>query len=315
MIDLLTLILGIIIALIATFCTNIGVALQKKGLKEGLPELNLERGVGDFGKNFLKYFKNKSWAIGFFLGIIGWIPFVIAQGMVGIIVVQPLQSVGLIIMVIIASKMLDEKISVIEIISIGMLIVAPFFIAFSGISNTQINLNAFVLPFLIFLSILFLFIILFILIERKLSDKKLNGLFKVTIAALFFSIGGMFANILAQAYYDASINIISPFGWAEVLFGIFWFEYFHLWVFLSLYGLLLFNFIGIIFQNIGLQKGKAVVLWPIQCSINLIVPVMGGFLIFNQSVIMMPLFILALTMIIIATIILSRFQAGLEESN
>lgn len=313
MIDLISLILGIILAIIATSCVNIGVALQKKGLKEGLPELNIEGGVNNFGSDFLKYFKNKSWVIGFFLGIIGWIPFVIAQGLVGIIVVQPLQSVGLIIMVIIASRFLDEKISIMEKLAIGMLILAPILIAFSGISNVHIDLISFIIPFLIFLMIVFLLIFIFIIISRKQNKNHWKGLFKVTIAGLFFSLGGMFANILAQAYNNASINMISPFGWAEVIFGIFWFDYFHLWVFLSFYGLLVFNFIGIIFQNIGLQKGKAVVLWPIQSSINLIIPVIGGFIIFQQSVNNLLVFIIALVMIFIATIILSKFQASFED--
>lgn len=313
MIDIPTVTLGIILALMATFCANIGVALQKKGLKEGLPELNLEGGVGNFSKSFLKYFKNKTWAIGFFMGIIGWIPYVIAQGMVGIIVVQPLQGVGLIVMVVMAFKMLDEKISIIEIIAIGMLIAAPFFIAFSGISNSQIDLILFRLPFFIFLSILFLIILTCILISKKQKEKPWSGLYKIIVAGLFFSLGGIFSNIIAQAYYNASINILSPLGWAELFFGIFWFEYFHLWLFISLYGMLIFNFIGIVYQNNGLQKGKAIVLWPIQSSINLIVPVIGGFIIFNQSVNNLLFFILALIMIFIATIILSRFQAKLEK--
>ncbi len=312
MVDLITLASGIILAIIATTCVNIGVALQKKGLKDGLPELNIEGGVNNFGNDFLKYFKNKYWVIGFFLGIIGWIPFVIAQGLVGIIVVQPLQSVGLIIMVIVASRFLDEKISVVEIIAIAMLILAPILIAFSDISNIHIDLTSFLIPFLVFLIIIFLLIFFFIIISKKQNQDHWKGLFKVTIAGLFFSLGGMFANILAQAYNDASINIISPFGWLEILFGIFWFDYFHLWVFLSFYGLLGFNFIGIIFQNNGLQKGKAVVLWPIQTSINLIVPVIGGFIIFQQSVNNLLVFIIAIVMIFIATVILSKFQARLE---
>ena len=221
MVDLITLASGIILAIIATTCVNIGVALQKKGLKDGLPELNIEGGVNNFGNDFLKYFKNKYWVIGFFLGIIGWIPFVIAQGLVGIIVVQPLQSVGLIIMVIVASRFLDEKISVVEIIAIAMLILAPILIAFSDISNIHIDLTSFLIPFLVFLIIIFLFIFFFIIISKKQNQDHWKGLFKVTIAGLFFSLGGMFANILAQAYNDASINMISPFGWLEILFGYF----------------------------------------------------------------------------------------------
>ena len=312
MVDLISLILGITLALIATLFMNIGIILQKKGLKEG-PKLNLDDGMLKLFKNFLRYFKNKSWATGFILGNIGWIPYLIAQGFVGIIVVQPLQSAGLILMALIASRYLDEKISISEIIAVCMLIFAPIVIVFSGVSSIQIDLKFIIQPLLAFLAIVFAIIFIFIAISRKQKDNQWKGMLKVMTAGLFFSLGGMFANIFTQAWNDASINLISPFGWAEVMFGIAWFEFYHAWIFFSLYGFLIFDSMGIIYQNIGLQKGRAVVLWPIQSSINLIVPVMGGLLIFRQSVNNVMLFSIAIVMILVATIILSKFQADLEQ--
>ena len=113
-------------------------------------------------------------------------------------------------------------------------------------------------------------------------------------------------------FRSASINLISFFGWAEVLFGIFWFEYFHFWVFLGLYGLGFFFLTSMIFQNNGMQKGKAVILWPIQNSISLIVPVIAGFAVFSQTITNYILFLLAILLILIATIVLSKFQAEIE---
>ncbi|MFX1239182.1 MAG: DMT family transporter [Promethearchaeota archaeon] len=313
-----TILTGITLALIATCMTNVGVALQKKGLMEGLPELTLKKGAGDFGTSFLKYFKNKSWAIGFFLGMAGWIPYVIAQGFVGIVIVQPLQSVGLIVMVIFAHKVLNEKISIPEISAIVLLISSTILIAFSGISSAHIDLHEFVFPFFLFFIVVFSIIFTSILVGRKLKRENVSSLFKIVVAGLLFSLGGLFSNLLAQAFIDSSIRLISPFGWAEVLFSIFWFDYFHLWVFFGFYGLISFNFSGIIFQNNGMQKGKALVLWPIQNGINLIIPIIGGFLIFNQSISNLPIFLLAVILILVATIILGKTQAEmgtLEKSN
>ncbi len=303
---------GIILALITTFCFNFGIVLQKKGLKEGLPELTLEEGMSGLGGAFVKYFKNKYWALGFVLGIIGWIPYVIAQGMVGVLVVQPVMGVGLIVLVIFANIMLDEKISYKEFIAIGMMIIAPVLIAFSGISDVQIDLIGFVLPFIIFLIILIAVIIACIIIGNKQQNAEWLSMFKIFVAGILGSLAAVFTNIFAQAYSDANINLLSFFGWAEVLFGIFWFEYFHFWVFLGLYGLGFFFLTSMIYQNNGMQKGKAVILWPIQNSISLIVPVIAGFLVFGQTMTNYVLFFLAILLILIATIVLSKFQAEIE---
>jgi len=309
MVAISTVIAGIILALFATFCFNLGIVLQKKGLKEGLPELTLEEGVSGLGTSFIKYFKNKFWTLGFALGIIGWIPYVIAQGMVGIIVVQPIMGVGLVILVIFANIMLNEKISYYEIIAIGMMIIAPVLIAFSGISDVQIDLIGFLIPFIIFLIIIIVIIIICIMVGRKQPKPEWSGMFKIFVAGILGSLAAIFTNIFAQAYSDASINLISLFGWAEVLFGIFWFEYFHFWVFLGLYGLGFFFLTSMIFQNNGMQKGKAVILWPIQNSISLIIPVIAGFVVFGQAVANLLLFLIAVLLILIATIVLSKYQA------
>lgn len=303
---------GILLAFVATFCFNFGIILQKKGLKEGLPELTLEKGVSGLGVSFGKYFKNKFWTMGFALGIIGWIPYVIAQAIVGILVVQPVMGVGLAVLVIFANIMLKEEITHFEVIAIGMMIIAPVLIIFSGISEVHIDLTVFLFPFFTFLLILIIIMFSCVLIGRKKQDTEWSSLFKIFVAGILSSLAAIFTNIFAQAYSNASINMISFFGWAEVLFGIFWFEYFHLWVFLGLWGLGFFFLTSMIFQNNGMQKGKAVVLWPIQNSISLIIPVIAGFVVFGQTVSNYLLFIFAVLLILVATIILSKFQAELN---
>ena len=58
-----------------------------------------------------------------------------------------------------------------------------------------------------------------------------------------------------------------------------------------------------------MQKGKAVILWPIQNSISLIIPVIAGFVIFSQTVTNLLLFFIAVLLILIATLVLSKHQA------
>ena len=69
-VDLITAIIGIILALITTFCFNLAIVFQKKGLKEG-PEINVEKGLKNILQTFRQLFKNKYWLYGALLGIFG----------------------------------------------------------------------------------------------------------------------------------------------------------------------------------------------------------------------------------------------------
>ncbi|MHA2429786.1 MAG: hypothetical protein ACXACC_02015 [Promethearchaeota archaeon] len=308
MVDIITTILGIFISIIASFCFNFGIVLQKKGLKEG-SEIKIEEGVRNLYNTFKEFSKNKSWLSGTLLGLIGMIPYAIAMGLVGIVVVQPLMSIGLLFFVISAVKMLNEKITYYEIIAIGILIVSPILIALTGITNIFIDLYQFVIPFIIFLSPLFVLGIGFYFLSKQKRGTQFEGMFLMFIGAILYSIGAIFTNILAQAFTEA--NIFPLFFW-EILFGIFWFDYLHLWMFISSWGMLVFYISSVIFLQSALQKSKALTIVPIQNAIMLIIPIIAGLFVFNQTFQNLILFLVALVLILISTISLSRFQVKIE---
>ncbi len=315
MTDLSVSIIGICLTIVASFCFNVAIVMQKKGLKQGLPVIKFEGGVKGFLKSFLEFFKNKSWIGGFFLSILGWIPYMIAQSLVGVLIVSPIMSFGLIFLVIFASRILKEKITYSEFLAMAMLIGAPILIAFSGISANSIDLYKFVIPLLIFILLFGVVGFFCYLIAIKKKGTQWEGISLIVIASLLFSIGAIFTNIFVQAFVDAKIQIISLFGWAEVFFGIFWFEYFHSWVFIGIWIVGITNIVGLVFQQNALHKGKAVLMWPIQNGISIIIPVIAGFFVFNQSVGNPYLFFVAMVMIFIAVVILSKFQADIEALN
>lgn len=308
MIDILTIVLGIIIAIISTFCFNLGIVLQKKGLKES-SEIKIEEGIINLLKTFKEFSKNKYWLTGTILGLIGLIPYVIAMGLVGILVVQPVSTIGLIIFVISAIKILKEKISLFEIISIGMLVVSPILIGFAIISDVSFNFSEFFLPYLLFFITIILGCIVSFLLSKKKRGTKLEGFFIMIIGSLLFSLGATFTNILAQAYNDANVNAL--FFW-EIIFGIFWFDYLHIWLFFGFWGMIVFNLISIIFFQTALQKIKAVVVVPIHNAIVLIVPVLAGLFVFHQKFENILLFFISIILILISIISLSKFQAEIE---
>ena len=308
MVDILTTILGIFISIIASFCFNFGIVLQKKGLREG-SDIKIEEGVRNLYNTFKEFSKNKSWLSGTLLGLIGMIPYAIAMGLVGIVVVQPLMSIGLIFFAIFAVKMLNEKLTYYEIIAVGILIVSPILMALAGITNIFIDLYQFVIPFIIFLSPLIVLCIGFFFLSKQKRGTQFEGIFLMFIGAILYSIGAIFTNILAQAFIEANIF---PFFFWEILFGIFWFDYLHLWMFISAWGMLIFYISSVIFLQSALQKSKALRIVPVQNAIMLIIPIIAGLFVFNQTFQNYLLFAIALGLIVISIISLSRFQVKIE---
>jgi len=308
MVDILTTILGIFISIIASFCFNFGIVLQKKGLREG-SDIKIEEGVRNLYNTFKEFSKNKSWLSGTLLGLIGMIPYAIAMGLVGIVVVQPLMSIGLIFFAVFAVKMLNEKLTYYEIIAVGILIVSPILMALAGITNIFIDLYQFVIPFIIFLSPLIVLCIGFFFLSKQKRGTQFEGIFLMFIGAILYSIGAIFTNILAQAFIEANIF---PFFFWEILFGIFWFDYLHLWMFISAWGMLIFYISSVIFLQSALQKSKALRIVPVQNAIMLIIPIIAGLFIFNQTFQNYFLFAIALGLILISIISLSRFQVKIE---
>ncbi len=306
-----TIILGISFAIIAMICFSLAAVFQKKGIMEGLPEIKIENGIKELLITFKEFIKNKTWIIGFSLGVIGWFPYIISMGLVGILVAQPITSMGLIIFVIAAIKMLHEKISVYELISIAMLGSAPFMIAVSGISDVKIDIYQFAIPFIIFIGILIGVTIICFYISKKKRGTKVESIYLMFTGAIPYAIGAIFTNVLAQAFSDANVGITWYFPF-EFLFGIFWFDYAHIWLFIAVYGTLIFNVASIAFVQSALQKGRAVVVMPILNSFALILPIIAGLFVFNQTFANIYLFLITIVLILIATISLSKFQAKIE---
>ncbi len=317
-IDVITVIIGIILALITTFCFNLAIVFQKKGLREGLrtgSEIKIEEGLKSIILSFKMLFKNKSWMIGTLLGIIGWFPYIISIGLVGIIVTEPVMATGFIFFVIAANRMLGEKVGKIEYAAIGMLTVSPILITLAGISDVSFNLHEFVPPLIIFLIVSLSISFFSFYLAKKTRGSNSEGLFIMLGGAILFALGGVFTNILAQAFIQANMQIKWYFLF-ELIFGVFWFiftdSYAHLWIFLGFWGMVTFNLSSVPFYQGGFQKGKVLIMYPILDSIALLLPIMAGLFVFRQTFSNFYLFFTALILIIVGTLALSKYQVAIE---
>jgi hypothetical protein len=317
-VDLVTAIIGITLAIITTFCFNIGIVYQKKGLKiaktKGI-EIKTEEGFINLIKTFLKLFKVRSWLIGAILGVGGWFPYIISIGMVGVLVTEPVMATGFIFFVPAAMKILKERVGIIEYIAIGLLTISPILIGLAGISDVDLDLYEFVPSFIIFLAVSLSACIISLTLAKKKRGKSTEGLFIMFGGAILFALGGSATNILAQALIQTG----EGFQWYtifELPFGIFWFlfggTYAHLWVFLGFWMMAAFNLSSLPYYQGGFQKGKILIMYPILDSIALLLPITAGLVVFKQTFSNFPLFFISLVCSVFATIVLSKYQAAIE---
>ena len=318
-VEIINVILGIVLALVTTLCFNLGIVYQKKGLSQGSQsgtEIKLEDGFKSVIKTFIKLFKNKSWAFGALIGIIGWIPYIISIGLVGIIVTEPVMATGFIFFVIAANRILHEKVGIIEYMAIAMLTISPILIALAGISDVEIDLIGFIPSLIIFLTISVSISIISLFYAKKKRNSAIEGLLIMFGGAILFALGGVSTNILAQAFIQAN----DSFHWYDIFqlpFGIFWFfftsSYPYLWVFIGFWMMAFFNLLSVPYYQGGFQKGKILIMYPILDSIALLLPIFAGLIVFQQTFKCYWLFIIAVILILIASLILSKYQVAIEQ--
>ncbi len=310
MIDVTTAMTGIILVLIAMPMFSFGVIFQKVGLMKS-PNIVFDEGLKGIALAFKEIIKNKWWIIGSIMGLVAWFPYIISMAFVGFMVSVPINTIGIIFIVLAANRILKEKIKWYEFIAIFILMLSPIMIAFSGISNVSINLYEMVFPLILFTAITVLITLFFKYMAKKKRDTSVEGLYILITGAFLLALGSVFTNILSHAVGHANIPP-TFFFWLEIGFAIFWFDYPHLWVFISWWGLVICNGVSFAFYQSAFQKARVAIAFPIFNAIGLLIPILAGLLIFGNTFENYVLFFLAVVLIFIGTSMLGRFQEKIE---
>ena len=111
--------LGIVLAIIASVCFGISVALQKYGLKS----------LKKF--SFKGMATNKRWMLSIVIGIVGILLYLVALNLADLSVVQPLTSLTIIIPVIAGVTFFKEKIGGVKWALLALVIVGVILISMS----------------------------------------------------------------------------------------------------------------------------------------------------------------------------------------
>ncbi|MHA1785433.1 MAG: DMT family transporter [Candidatus Helarchaeota archaeon] len=290
--EIINYIVGILLALLSTFMFNLGAVLQKKGTGD-IGELKLSD-----AKSFVDLVKSRVWIVGMSIGILGGIPYMLAQDMVGVTLAQPLQGVGILVLTIFAVRWLKESLKVPEKIGVVLLIVSPIFISLGQVSAIQISIfdPAIFLPLIIFYSI-FLSIIAITFILYKISTKGIPIIIATT-AGVFFGIGAISSQLGVEGIIGPLLGN-TQINWGLGLFGLFF--------------VIIGNLFATMYIQIAYQKGKAVSVVPVANTGNLLIPIIGGMLIFGQTIGNLFFFILGVISMFVGVTLLARVQGEMQQ--
>ncbi len=290
MVDPLTQALGIFCGLLAGFMFTYGAILQKKGVGD-LPELKFS----DI-HSMLALLKHRTWLAGVVIGSLGGIPYVLSQSWIGIGYTQLLIAVGLILLAIMASRTLHEPLGKMEYTGIGLIILGTVSLGIAQLGPVTATLSDpnFVLIVITFY-VPFFAISAAGLIFYKFSAWQAAKILGI-VSGLIFGCGAGFSQMGMMAFAAGN------------------------WVFLFVGFLILAigTVLGTVVANVAFQKGKAIVVIPLQSAGNYLIPVFAGLLVFHQ-VFQNPLglfyFIPALILIMVGVFLLSGIQAEMEKSS
>jgi multidrug transporter EmrE-like cation transporter len=122
---------GLAAALVASAFFNVGIALQGIEARSAPKKLGLRVSL------LTLLFRRKRWVIGWVLGVIGIAPQVLAFADAPFVVVQPALASGLLILLLIGSRMFDEHVDWVEIVGVSAIIGGVALLAWGAPQHTE----------------------------------------------------------------------------------------------------------------------------------------------------------------------------------
>ncbi|MHA1650306.1 MAG: hypothetical protein ACTSYB_08935 [Candidatus Helarchaeota archaeon] len=279
-------IFGILLAILAAAMFTVGVVAQKKAVQD-LPEIKMS----DI-KTITPMIKNKVWLIGTIIATLGGLPYIASQAFIGIGYTQLLLSTGLIFLAYSAIKMLNERLGKLEWSGISCILAGTVLLGLAQLSDVNVTLsepnfltNALIF-YVIFGSLIAAGLILYKFTEwGAAKNMAINS-------GIWFGIGACSAQIGTLGLEEWNL-VIAAIGFLILIMG---------------------NAIGTLVVNIAFQKGKAIMVVPLQSAGNYLIPVTAGLLLFQQTFTYGLWFYPSVVLIMAGVFLLSRIQAEMEES-
>ena len=300
-------IIGFIMAFVATIGFNIAPIMQKTGFNQISMQFP---GQEPFPLGQL--LKNKVWFFGFLVNLVAGLPYVISLSLIGISVLQPLTAFGYLLLVYVAVKKLGEKLTKTGIIGIVVLALMPLFLTLSFVTNTTADMLA---PGPL-ISITFFTIICgaatvaLAIVDKLMKNHENSSLLWAILSGLLAGLGSIWGQAIFAFVQSGGYNLIADLGKVFELLG----NTYIIAALVSLIPTLVFTVVGFIGQQVGYKKGRASLVYPITQSVNIIVSITGGIIIFGQIVGMPVFYVIAIAFTLLGTLLVGRFQTIITAS-
>jgi hypothetical protein len=289
--------MGIFFSVLAGICFNLAPAMQKSALSKWKQDVSFS----NMKYSIRTMFTDRKWVFGLMVGAFGVIPFIIAMSLVGISVVQPVMTIGMIVLVIYSEKRLGEKLNIWAKSSIGFMIAMPFFIGLADLSNAQSDITEPLTRNKIFIitGILLILILGFTILAKKYP------IFYTGVIGLFYALSAYYMqaymSMIASSGYnfiqDLDLIIKRAFTDPDIIIANLFFI-----------ALIIFSGLAGFTLQIGLQKLPASRCNPIQQTINNIVSILSGILIFKQEIGNIYFYSIGVAFGLFAIVMLGRYQ-------
>ena len=287
--------LGVLLAIFSGVSHYTGLLIEKSIINKIPPDVKLM-------KNLVR---TPLWLFALFLRFgVGTIFFMIAQVLIGPVLIPGLIASGLVILVLGSTKIIGEKLTTLEIIAIAMIIFAITLIGLSELSIEISEINLLNLEFIIRMSIytcaLVFLAIVFQILQKNYGN--IRGILFALISGLMFSLSNFWISPLMAVITDI---FSGTFNLGELMLFI-----------VSSFMLVLTNIFAVTKMVEALHHGQASNLVPIQNVPQQITPAIVYFLIFFKippSIFSIIFFMIASILILISSFILGKRQAHIEE--
>ncbi|MHA1155564.1 MAG: DMT family transporter [Candidatus Heimdallarchaeota archaeon] len=265
--------LNLLWAIIAQLCSTslnyIGMTIQKKAANE-LPKIGLEAGLIKSVKNFLL---KKEWILGYGLNGISVILNAIALALAAMSIIQPLYGFGLIVLVIFSHFYLKEKITRIDILGVLIGIAGIITIGLTAVQPETLSYTDLLTKFFDIRGIIFLSVFLGLAIILYLISEKITR----NISVVLLTISSSIWTATSFLFYKAIASAVRDLGFVSAFFGEGWL---YTWSFFGLIALV--SAIGLVMLNIAYQNGQCVIVVPVWSSLQVVLPILAGIIVFGE---------------------------------
>ncbi|MGQ4833718.1 MAG: hypothetical protein ACP6IS_07470 [Candidatus Asgardarchaeia archaeon] len=272
--------------------SGLGASIQKYGLMK-VPRVKPSDFIKRPVATFKTLFKSKSWIIGNILTFSGIFLLLRIYSEFDLSTAAPILNLNMILVITIGVKYFKEIIDWTEYAGTVLLISGAFLMALSSSEKAnQFNLIAFIIFLIVATIIGAIFIILPKVDDDFAFEKRLEVNYSIA-AGIFFGVAAILLNSALVGTLKTTFNFFDFSLWIKML---------------NIYMLLfiIYNYLAYLSFQSALSRGRSSIVFILMNSAALIVPVIGGVLIFGEAMFISPYYrVIATVIIIIGTILIN----------